>query len=54
MGELYALLSAASFGVAGAAVAKGAPAAKGDNGVFLSVILTLMLSVFLWVFLVTT
>ena len=51
MGEFYALLSAASFGVAGAAVAKGAPAAKGDNGVFLSVILTLMLSVFLWVFL---
>ena len=51
MGELYALLSAASFGVAGAAVAKGAPAAKGDNGVFLSVILTLMLSVSLWIFL---
>lgn len=49
MGELYALLSAASFGVAGAAVAKGAPEARGDNGVFLSIILTLMLSFLLWI-----
>lgn len=48
MGEIYALLSAASFGVAGAAVAKGAPTAKGDNGVFLSIVLTLVLSSFLW------
>lgn len=49
MGELYALLSAASFGVAGAAVAKGAPEARGDNGVFLSIILTCALSGLLWV-----
>lgn len=49
MGELYALLSAASFGVAGAAVAKGAPEARGDNGIFLSIILTLMLSFLLWI-----
>ena len=48
MGELYALLSAASFGVAGAAVAKGAPGARGDNGVFLSVLITLALSFLLW------
>lgn len=48
MGEIYALLSAASFGVAGAAVAKGAPTAKGDNGVFLSIVLTLALSGLLW------
>ena len=51
MGEFYALLSAASFGVAGTAVAKGAPTAKGDNGVFLSIILTLLLSVVLWLLL---
>jgi drug/metabolite transporter (DMT)-like permease len=37
MGEIYALLSAVSFGIAGAAVAKGASKAKGDNGVFLSI-----------------
>ncbi|WP_172974925.1 DMT family transporter [Roseivivax sp. THAF30] len=48
MGEVYALLSAASFGIAGAAVAKGAPTAKGDNGVFLSIVLTLALSGLLW------
>lgn len=49
MGEFYALLSAASFGVAGAAVAKGAPEARGDNGVFLSIVLTCALSGLLWV-----
>ena len=49
MGELYALLSAASFGVAGAAVAKGAPEARGDNGIFLSIVLTLSLSFLLWI-----
>ena len=49
MGELYALLSAASFGVAGAAVAKGVPEARGDNGVFLSIVLTLVLSFLLWI-----
>ncbi len=49
MGEFYALLSAASFGVAGAAVAKGAPEARGDNGIFLSIVLTLSLSFLLWI-----
>lgn len=48
LGEIYALLSAASFGVAGAAVAKGAPTARGDNGVFLSILITLSLSALLW------
>lgn len=48
MVEIYALPSAASFGVAGAAIAKGAPTAKGDNGVFLSIVLTLVLSGLLW------
>lgn len=48
MGEIYALLSAVSFGIAGAAVAKGASKAKGDNGVFLSIMLTLALSSVIW------
>lgn len=50
LGEIYALLSAAGFGLAGAAVAKGAPTAKGDNGVFLSVLLTCTLAALIVLF----
>ncbi len=48
MGEVYALGSALSYGVGVAAIARGAPGARGDNGVFLSIVLTLVLSALLW------
>jgi drug/metabolite transporter (DMT)-like permease len=48
IGEMFALLSAACFGLAGAAIAKGAPQAQGDNGAFLSILLTLLLAAIVW------
>ncbi|MEQ8603216.1 MAG: DMT family transporter [Marivibrio sp.] len=47
-GELFALVSAACFGLAGAAIAKGASNAQGDNGAFLSVILTMAFAAAVW------
>ncbi|SNZ20225.1 EamA family transporter [Cohaesibacter gelatinilyticus] len=48
MGELLAILSAAFYGLAGVTIAKGRHDSKGDNGVFLSVVVTALLSFFLW------
>ncbi|MDW3204388.1 MAG: DMT family transporter [Alphaproteobacteria bacterium] len=48
IGEAFALLSAAFFGLAGAAIAKGAPQARGDNGAFLSIVLTLLFAAIVW------
>ncbi|MCK0150151.1 DMT family transporter [Marivita sp. S6314] len=49
IGEIYALLAAAAYGVAGVAIAKGKAGARGDNGVFLSVLATAVLSGVIWV-----
>lgn len=51
IGEAFALFSALCFGVSGAAIARGAPEARGDNGAFLSILLTLLLSGLLWIWL---
>lgn len=49
MGELIALLSAALYALSGVAIARGAAEARGgDNGAFLSVLLTAALSLALW------
>ena len=48
MGELLAILSAAFYGLAGVTIAKGRHCSKGDNGVFLSVVVTALLSFVLW------
>ena len=47
-GEFYALLAAIANGVAGVAIVRGKASAKGDNGVFLSVLITLLISYILW------
>jgi len=49
LGELLSILSAVSFGLAGAAIARGAPEARGDNGAFLSIVLTMVFAAVLWV-----
>lgn len=49
MGELLALLSAFFFAFSGATIAKGAPAARGDNGAFLSIVLTGAMALSIWV-----
>lgn len=49
-GELFALLSAIFYGCAGVAISKGKEYAKGDNGVFLSVVVTGLLTAGLWLF----
>lgn len=49
-GELYALLAALAYGGAGVAIAKGKMTARGDNGLFLSVVATAVLSGLIWVF----
>lgn len=49
LGEFIALISAACFGLAGAAIAKGAPDARGDNGAFLSIVLTMVFSGVIWI-----
>lgn len=47
-GEAFALLAALFYGLAGVTIAKGKPSARGDNGVFLSVLVTAGLSGVLW------
>ncbi|MBE0455226.1 MAG: DMT family transporter [Roseovarius sp.] len=49
-GEGLALLAALFYGLAGVAIIKGKPAARGDNGVFLSVLMTAGVSAALWLF----
>lgn len=48
-GEILALLAAFSYGLAGVAISKGKACARGDNGIFLSVVLTAALSYMLWI-----
>lgn len=47
-GEFLAILAALAYGLAGVSIVRGKAAARGDNGVFLSVVLTAILSCFLW------
>ncbi|MCR8726717.1 DMT family transporter [Frigidibacter sp. ROC022] len=47
-GELLALLAALAYGVAGVAIVRGKATAQGDNGVFLSVLATAVLTFALW------
>lgn len=47
-GEVLALLSAVFYGIAGVAISKGKEDAKGDNGVFLSIVVTFLLTAGLW------
>lgn len=48
-GEALAVLAALAYGIAGVSIARGKSTALGDNGVFLSVVLTAMLSWALWI-----
>lgn len=43
-GEAFALLAAIAYGFAGASIAKGREVSQGDNGLFLSVVFTAILS----------
>lgn len=47
-GEIHALLAALAYGFAGVAIARGKRAARGDNGVFLSVVMTAALTGAIW------
>lgn len=50
-GELVALASAALYALSGVAIARGAaerPALRGDNGAFLSIVLSAIFSLILW------
>ncbi|QYX56537.1 DMT family transporter [Roseovarius sp. SCSIO 43702] len=47
-GEGFALLAALSYGLAGVTIVRGKASARGDNGVFLSVVLTAAVSGALW------
>ena len=47
-GELFAILSAASYGIGGYCVAEGARTARGDNGMYLSVLMTCAVTLVLW------
>ena len=47
-GEIFALLSAGLYGIAGVAITKGHATARGDNGVFLSVLFTAFLTLVVW------
>jgi drug/metabolite transporter (DMT)-like permease len=47
-GEALALLSALFYGLGGATIAQGARTARGDNGVYLSIIVTALVSLGLW------
>lgn len=47
-GEIFALLSAGFYGIAGVAITKGRETARGDNGVFLSVLFTAFLTLVVW------
>ena len=48
IGEALALLGAGAYGLAGLAILRGQATARGDNGVFLSVVVTAALSFLLW------
>lgn len=48
IGEALALFSAACFGLAGVTIARGSATAQGDNGAFLSVVLTAFAGGALW------
>ncbi|MDO6758000.1 DMT family transporter [Phaeobacter inhibens] len=48
MGELFALLSAACYGMAGVTIARSHSQRRGDGGVFLSVLMTTLLTGALW------
>ena len=48
IGEALALLGAGAYGLAGLAILRGQVTARGDNGVFLSVVVTAALSFLLW------
>lgn len=48
IGEALALFSAACFGLAGVTIARGAATAQGDNGAFLSIVLTAVCGGGLW------
>lgn len=48
MGEVLALLSAMCYGIAGVAISRGKAGATGDNGLFLSVVVTFVLTLGLW------
>lgn len=47
-GESLALLSALCYGLGGAAIGNGARTAQGDNGVFLSICVTVVVSSLVW------
>jgi drug/metabolite transporter (DMT)-like permease len=49
MGDLYALLSALCWAAANVTIARGAPRSGGDNGAFLSILLTLAMAAAIWV-----
>ncbi|MEW5420303.1 EamA family transporter [Amorphus sp. 3PC139-8] len=51
IGPLFALLSALCFATASASIAKGAGQTSGDNGAFLSVVMTLIVAGTLWLLL---
>lgn len=48
LGETLALLAAAAYGCAGVSIVHSKTTAQGDNGVFLSVVITLIASGVLW------
>lgn len=48
MGELFALISAACYGLAGVTIARSRHQRRGDGGVFLSVLVTTLLTAALW------
>ena len=47
-GEIFALLAAVAYGIAGVTIVKGKATARGDNGLFLSVMATALLTWTLW------
>lgn len=48
-GEALAVLAALAYGLAGVSIVRGKSTARGDNGVFLSVVVTALLSLGLWI-----
>ncbi|WP_299426054.1 EamA family transporter [uncultured Shimia sp.] len=48
LGEALALLAAAAYGVAGVSIVHAKPQARGDNGVFLSIVVTAVCAWVLW------
>lgn len=48
MGETYAIAAALAYALAGVSIMKGRATARGDNGLFLSILATLALSLAIW------